>query len=374
MKAGSSTARDLHALAGLSQQTLLPVLPRPRTMRALELRAYDGVSLVFVSNKLVPVPGPGEVLVRVHTAPISAADLLFLQGRLGSHRPLPVVPGLECSGVVVGTGGGLMARALLGRRVACGAPERGDGTWAEYVCVPFWRCVPLRSFTDFEQGASLLHNAISAWALVEAAKARGARAIAHTAGTTPLGRMLTQLGARRRLPMLHIVEDAEQAAVLRELGGTHILDTSAGMSAPQLATLFAALGVNIVLEANAGVNTDALLRALPPGGSVLVHGAQPDSDCTLDPTELIFNNKRIEGFLLQDWMKHAGFARSVQAGLTVQRILHESVAREPRPERTMSQPGNSARLPLDSYHHALDLLYRGKLGEGQVQFQLVRAN
>ena len=66
----------------------LPSFTRASTMKALELRAYDGVSLVFVSNKPVPVPAQGEVLVKVHSAPVSAADLLFLQGRYGEQRPL----------------------------------------------------------------------------------------------------------------------------------------------------------------------------------------------------------------------------------------------------------------------------------------------
>lgn len=347
----------------MSGVTALPPLPRPKTMKALELRAYDGVSLVFVSNKPVPNPGPREVLVRVHSTPITAPDLMFLQGRYGEQRALPVVPGFECSGVVVAAGGGLLARALVGRRVACGAPENGDGTWAEFVCVPAWRCVPLRSFTSYEQGALLLHSAIGAWALLEAARARGARAVAHTAGDSALGRMLTQLAARRKQTLLHIVKTPAQAQAMRALGARHVVEVRGDRAAPELTTLFAALGVSVVLEAHAGVHTDALLRALPRGGSVLIYGAGPDADCTIDPGELICRNKSLEGFFLADWMKKAGFARSVQAGLAVQRILSEEAHGEV-----------NARLPLDSYHQALDLLYRGRLADGQVQFQLARLN
>src|SRR4051794_36683900 len=198
MEPAKTSQRDLFVLSAMSGVTALPTLPRPKTMKALELRAYDGVSLVFVSNKPVPTPGPGEVLVRVHSAPISVPDLMFLQGRYGEQRALPAVPGFECSGVVMASGGGLLARALVGRRVACGASETGDGTWAEFVCVPAWRCVPMRSFISYEQGAPLLHSAVGAWALLEAARLRGARAIAHTAGDSPLGRMLLQLADRRK--------------------------------------------------------------------------------------------------------------------------------------------------------------------------------
>lgn len=337
-------------------------------MKALELRAYDGVSLVFVSNRPIPTPAYGEVLVRVHAAPITAADIQFMQGRHGELRPLPVVPGLECSGTVIESGGGLLARALLGRRVACGAPTRGDGTWAEYVCVPAWRCVPLRSFMSFEQGASMLQTAIAAHALLEVAKARGARAVAHTAGDSPLGRTLMSLAQRRKLPMLHLVRSPMEVAAMRAAGARHVVDLGSGLAVTQLQALFSALGINIVLDANAGEYTDALLKALPRSGLVICHGSQPDADCSIDPVELIHNGKSIEGFSLMDWMQKTGFARTLQAGLTVQKVLAE----EQRIEG--SQPTIGARVPLDCYHQALDCLYRGGVHDGQIQFQLIRMN
>ena len=49
---------------------------------------------------------------QVQSAPITVHDVLFLQGRYGANRQLPVVPGLECSGIVVQSGGGLLAQAL----------------------------------------------------------------------------------------------------------------------------------------------------------------------------------------------------------------------------------------------------------------------
>ncbi|HNI58425.1 MAG TPA: zinc-binding dehydrogenase [Pseudomonadota bacterium] len=339
----------------------VPAPPKLPTMKALELRAYDGISLVFVSNKPIPQPGHGEVLVKVQSAPITVHDVLFLQGRYGANRQLPVVPGLECSGIVVQSGGGLLARALLGRRVVCGAPERGDGTWAEYVCVPTWRCVPLRSFMPFDQGATLLSTGVAAYALIEAARAKGARAIANTAADTPLGRMLAICAERRGIPMLHLVERATDAAALKALGARHVVDLSSDVSDAQLVALFQALGVSVVLESRPGERTQQLLQALPTGGTVLMYGQRGEGNCTIDPSELVRHNKSLEGFRLLDWMRKAGFTRSVQAALFAQKQWNL--------ESRGSVPG-AARLPLDSYHQALDLLYRGRITDGQIQFSL----
>ena len=363
MEPAKSSQRDIQALAGLSSAVLPILATRPKIMRALELRAYDGVSLVYVNNRPVPQPAPGEVLVRVHAAPVGPADLLFLHGRYGVQRPLPIVPGVECSGLVVGSGGGLLARALVGRRVACVVSSSGDGTWAEYVCVPAWQCIPLRSFVSYEQGAALLSTGIMAWALLDAARARGTRGVAHTAADSQLGLMLAQLAMRRRLPMLHIIDRAEQGEPLAGLGATQILNSTSTQYPQQLTSSFENLGIGVVLEANAGLNTDLLLKALPTGGSLIMCGAQPDIDCTFDPSELVFRHKRLEGFLLTDWLHNTGYARVVQAGLVVQRLLGNEV-----------RPENQSLMSLDNYHTALELIFRRRMGSGQILFAPVRDN
>ena len=265
------------------------------------------------------------------------------------------MPGLECSGLVVQSGGGLLARALVGRRVACVVSGNSGGTWAEYVCVPAWQCIPLRSFVSYEQGAVLLSTGIMAWALLDTARARGSRGVAHTAADSQLGRMLAM---RRRVPMLHIIEQGE---ALAGLGAMQILNSSSTQYPQQLSASFEGLGISVVLEANAGLNTDLLLKALPTGGSLIMCGSEPDIDCTFDPSELVFRHKRLEGFLLTDWLHNIGYARVVQAALVVQRLLGNEV----RSEGLMS---------LDNYHTALELIFRRRMGSGQILFALTREN
>lgn len=355
----STDVLALGKMSGVMPTVLSPV--RPAVMKALELRAFDGISLVFVSNKPVPVPRRGEVVVKVQSAPITVHDVLFLQGRFGTERPLPVVPGLECAGVVVQSGGGLLGRALVGRRVVCGPEPNGDGTWAEYVCVPTWRCVPLRSTVPSEMGATLLSTGVCAYALIEAARSKGARALAHSGIDTPLGRALAGCAERRGFPALHLVERTSDVAGLRALGAKHVVDLSTNVSDGQLSALFQALGVSVLLESRPGERTARLIRALPAGGTALLYGLRGEGTLTIDPSELLLNQKNIEGFRLVDWMRKSGFSRSLQAGLFAQK--HGLFEPEPSPQ-------SAARLPLDSYHQALDLLYRGRITDGQIQFWL----
>src|SRR5215469_7533716 len=143
----------------------------PATMRAVQLRAYDGQSFA-IAELPVPRPGPGQVLVRVAASPINPSDQMFIRGLYGFRKSLPAIPGFEGSGTVVEAGSGMMARFLKGRRVACAAgdPHVVGGLWAEYLVTSAQLCVPLSKQVDMEQGATMLVNPLTAWALIEEAR------------------------------------------------------------------------------------------------------------------------------------------------------------------------------------------------------------
>src|SRR5512143_3749985 len=91
----------------------------PKSKQAVLLERAGGSPTV--GRLPTPVPGPGQVLVRMAATTINPSDLGFLQGSYGFQKPFPVVPGFEGSGIVVAAGSGLLPHLLLGRRVACSA-------------------------------------------------------------------------------------------------------------------------------------------------------------------------------------------------------------------------------------------------------------
>jgi NADPH:quinone reductase-like Zn-dependent oxidoreductase len=125
---------------------LLPKHTLPATMHGLAT-VPNGVELV---ERPVPVPGRGQVLVHVRAAPINPNDLMFLANAYEVKKPLGTIAGFEGTGTVVASGGGAIARFMLGREVACAAGD-GDGTWADYVVVDAMRCAPLAKGTDRQQ-------------------------------------------------------------------------------------------------------------------------------------------------------------------------------------------------------------------------------
>src|SRR5574341_1806975 len=257
-------------------------------MRALELRAYDGKpeSLALV-EKPVPRPNKGQVLVHIAAAPINPSDLMFLRGHYANPKKLPVVAGFEGSGTVVAAGGGFIGRMLVGKRVACAAPFDGDGTWAEYMVTSEKFCIPLRRGISLEQGATLIVNPLTAWALMDMAKRGRHRAVVQNAAASALGRMILRLGHRLGIPVIHIVRRQEQVELMRSLGANHVLNSSETNFDADLKKISHERQASLALDAVAGEMTGRLLSAMPHGGRVIVYGALSEQACQIDPRSLI---------------------------------------------------------------------------------------
>jgi NADPH:quinone reductase-like Zn-dependent oxidoreductase len=313
--------------------------PLPATMRAVQVKAYDGKpGSLTVAELPVPRPGPGEVLVKVFASPVNPSDLMFITGNYGFKKALPATPGFEGSGTVVESGSGIMAQFMKGRRVACAVADATStvGMWAEYVVTSAQFCVPLSKRVEMEQGATMLVNPLSAWALVEEARRGGHRAIVQTAAASALGRMVGRLGQKFGLPVINVVRRAEQVALLRAMGAEHVLNSSDSGFDEALRSLCNKLGASISFEAVAGEMSGRVLRAQPRGSRMLIYGGLSMQGVTIDPGSLIFEEKQVEGFWLTAWLRNRNILSQLRVARQVQELLGGDLRTEIR-----------ARLPLE---------------------------
>src|SRR4051812_39872965 len=203
----------------------------PDKMRAIVLSEYrediaEAIRDLQVLERPVPNPRRGQVLVKITAAPCNPSDLLLLQGKYGTLKSLPTVPGWEGAGTVIASGGGLLARWLMGKCVACALRADRDGTWAQYFVADADKCIALRADVPIEQGASLIINPFTAVGLLETARRDGHRAAVHTAGASQVGRMMIAIAAEMHYPLINIVRRHEQTDLLNSLGALHVLDSS----------------------------------------------------------------------------------------------------------------------------------------------------
>jgi NADPH:quinone reductase-like Zn-dependent oxidoreductase len=299
----------------------------PATMRALVLEAYhenlvDAINSLKIQDRPTPRPGRGQVLVKIAAAPCNPSDLLLLQGKYGELKTLPTVPGWEGAGTVVASGGGLLARWLRGKRVACALRAGRDGTWAEYFLADADNCIPLKRRLSFDQAAGLIINPLTATGLLETARRGGHPAAVQTAAASQLGRMLLAMAKEAGYPLINIVRRDEQVGLLKSLGANHVLNSSGEGFADELKTLCERLGATAAIEAVAGDMTGTLHNAMPRGSTVYVYGALSEEPCgSIDPVQLIFHNKTVTGFYLGAWLRQRGTLGVLRAANRVQRMF-----------------------------------------------------
>ena len=73
---------------------------------------------LFTKRVDVPVPGKGEVLIKMIAAPVNPSDLAKVRETRGEDST-DFIPGIEGCGIVVAAGKGILPRFFLGKRVAC---------------------------------------------------------------------------------------------------------------------------------------------------------------------------------------------------------------------------------------------------------------
>src|SRR5215470_6343321 len=324
-------------------------------MRAVVLKDHDGTPRsLTVADLPVPSLKAGQVLIRVEAASIGPADLMFLRGQYGITKPLPVVPGFEGSGTVVASGGGWMGRWLVGKRVACLAPEDGHGTWAEYMITSTDICIPLFKHISFEQGAYMTINPITALALVETARSGGHAAFVQTAAASTLGVMIARLAKRLQLTGIHIVCRPEQVQKLKSLGCEHVFDSNDASFQKRLAEACNRFKASTAFDAVGGELTRRLALAMPPKSRIVVYGALADEPCQIDSKDFFFRDKKLEGFWLSRWIKRKGLLQKLLLADRVQKLLANEL-----------QTNVQARFPLESILSAIDL-YGKQRTEGKV--------
>lgn len=290
-------------------------------MRAIVFDTYgEPKSVLTVRDIPTPEPGPGQVLVKMDAAPINPSDIVFVQGTYGFRKAVPCVPGFEGAGTVVAANAGLYGRWLMGRRVACSAPEQGNGTWAEYMACGAFTCAPLRRDVSPDFGAMLLANPVTAVSFVAMTKRRRAGALIQTAAGSAVGRMVARWARHEGAPAIHVVRSEAGAAVLRDMGETHVLVSTEPGFDDRLKALAHELKATIAFDAVGGAVTEQLVRAMPDGGRVVIYGGLSDEDAPLDIRQAIFRDKGVEGFWLPFEVKRIGPLGLLSRVRTVQRM------------------------------------------------------
>ncbi|MFM2273810.1 MAG: hypothetical protein RL702_2875, partial [Pseudomonadota bacterium] len=187
----------------------------PETMEAAGLKAPGGPEVLRIERLPVPVPGPGEVLVRVAFAGVNRPDVIQRQGFYPPPPGASPIPGLEISGDVVALGEGV-GPELLGQPVC--ALVSGGG-YAEYCLAQAEHCLPVPEGLPLDMAAALPETLFTVWHNVfERGWAKEGETVLVHGGTSGIGSMAIMLGKAFGLSVIVTCGGADKCAAALEIG------------------------------------------------------------------------------------------------------------------------------------------------------------
>ncbi|MEP9399526.1 zinc-binding dehydrogenase [Mesorhizobium sp. KR2-14] len=266
----------------------------------------------------VPQPKGSQVLIKVGLAAINPSDVMFIKGQYGQPRVKGRPAGFEGVGTVVATGEDPAAQQMAGKRVAFATGSWGS--WANYAMTDAAACIPLIDGVRDEDGAALIVNPLTALAMFDIVREEGQKGFVLTAGASQLSKLIMGVAADEGFRPIAIVRRDEQIPLLKEAGAAHVLNATAADFRAALAAVMKEEQPRIFLDAVTGPLAGAIFDAMPKRARWIVYGRlNPETTPIPQPGQLIFMQKRIEGFWLTEWMRHTAPERKMQAVMQAQR-------------------------------------------------------
>jgi NADPH2:quinone reductase len=271
-------------------------------MRAIVVNEFGPPERLRVAEVPSPVPGNGEVLVRVHAAPVNFVDLLVVDGTYQFLPVSPFIPGKGPAGEVTALGSDVSI-LQVGDRVLAMAEQGG---YAEAVAVRADQCYRLPPRMSFREAASLSLVYDTAWfALRERARLTPGETVLVLGASGGVGRAAVQLArAMGGRVLAGIVRPEKQAAVLAA-GAEAVIDLSRENLRDALREqVYAATdqrGADIVLDPLGGEVFNAALRALAWCGRLVVIGFAGGGIPTLKTNYLLLKNIEVSGLQVSDY-------------------------------------------------------------------------
>ncbi|AHM04423.1 Oxidoreductase, zinc-binding protein dehydrogenase family [Roseibacterium elongatum DSM 19469] len=266
-------------------------------MRAFQVTGFDTAPQLVETD--CPVPGPGQVLVRISACGLNFADLLMMSGRYQDTPAPPFTLGMEIAGTIEALGPGVTGTAP-GTRVAVFA---GQGGLAEYGVFDAARCVAIPDMMpDTHAAGFLVAYGTSHVALARRARlGQGERLLVLGAGGG-VGLTAVELGAGMGAEVIAVARGADKLEAARAAGARHLLDATEVDLRGAVKDLG---GADVVYDAVGGDMFTAALRATNPLGRILCIGFASGTVPQIPANHLLVKNIDVIGLYWGGYLKFA---------------------------------------------------------------------
>lgn len=288
-----------------------------------------------VGEQPTPLPGPGEVRVRLRVSGVNPSDWKTRKG--GSNRRLVaplIIPHSDGAGDIDSVGEGVPA-SRIGERVWIwnGQWKRAHGTAAQFIALPSAQAVKMPETLSYEEGACLGIPALTAMQAVRLAQVVPGMTVLVAGGAGSVGHYAIQMAKARGATVLSTVSSAAKAQHALSAGADAAIDYRAGNVGEHVKALTDGRGVDTVIEVDVAANASLYPDVLRAHGSVVIYGTSAN-EVALPSLWLMQNSIGLKFFMIYDIPagdRQGGLAE-LGALLDAKRLSHTIALRLPLAE------------------------------------------
>ena len=216
-----------------------------------------------------PVPGPGEVRIKVEAAGVNFPDALIIQNLYQSKPPLPFSPGGEAAGVIDAVGEGVTDLAAGDRAVAM----TGHGCFAEYVVAKRAQVVPIPAAMPSDVAAGFIMTyGTSHHALKQRAKLQPGETMLVLGAAGGVGLTAVELGKVMGAKVIAAASTDEKLALCRDYGADETINYTDASLKDEVKRLTGGKGVDVVYDPVGDRFAEPAFRGMGWNGRYLIVG------------------------------------------------------------------------------------------------------
>jgi NADPH2:quinone reductase len=235
-------------------------------MRAVVCRTYGPPESLVLDDVPEPVPAPGQILVRVHTAAVNFPDVLFIAGKYQIKIPPPFIPGNEIAGEVIAAGEGVAFSP--GQRVA----GTTFGAFAEQALLDASQAMLMPDDADFASAAAFgVTYRTAYYALRSTAAVAEGDWVVVLGAAGGVGLAAVDLAVAMKARVLAAASSAEKLELCRQRGAEATVDYDREDLKTRIRELTGD-SARVVLDPVGGQYSEPALRGLARGGIFVTLG------------------------------------------------------------------------------------------------------
>ena len=268
-------------------------------MRAVEITSYGLPDVLRLGERPVPVPGAGELLIRVAASGVNRPDVLQRTGNYPVPPGASDIPGLEVAGVVEGGDAAAMNQAgiKVGDRVC--ALVAGGG-YAELCVAPVVQCLPVPHGLSDAEAASLPETFFTVWSNVfDRGRLQKGETLLVQGGTSGIGVTAIQLGKAMGATVIVTAGSDEKCAACLALGADHAVNYNTEDFVEAVKRITDGAGVDVILDMVAGAYVARELTCLAEDGRLVIIAVQGGVKSEINAGQVLRRRLTVTGSTLR---------------------------------------------------------------------------